>query len=396
MRLFGPHTARLLGRLPEWRKTGSFVANLLIGTSIAFFVYFVEQTGFLQRFLNFIIYLLLSVAGSVLKYKYFHTLTWKGIIIDTCVVVTATLIWTAFRGFAARVLTNTLLFLLLIPVSLYLFNRYAVVISAAPIVLGIIMAIAIDAAVELKKQRFRRKLAEEKQEAEFSVIRHLAHNVRPNLQITRSPLASIRDFLEREGLLDTELSRRLDGSAETIGEALDKAIAGISRISAVIDSTRRLVTREIPREEFVETNVKELLEREIFPLHAGRFALVATGTPCRVRLHRNSFVEAVNNLIRNAEVHGFPEAAPADELRFSLKETRNSLVIDYTNNGLSFPSNLTTREFLTFGVKSTDSPGEGLGGAWIGKVIDAHGGSFEIIRDDNPVHFRITLPKGGH
>ena len=396
MRLFGPYIARLLGRLPERWKSGSFVTNLLIGSSIAFFVYFVEQTGFLQRLLNFIIYLLLTMTGSLLRYKYFHTLTWSGIVLDIGVVVAATLIWTAFRGFAARVLTNSLLFLLLIPVSLYLFNRHAIVISAAPIVLGIIMAIAIDAAVELKKQRFRRKLAEEKQEAEFSVIRHLAHNVRPNLQIIRSPLASIRDFLAREGLLDTELSRRLDGSAETVGEALENAVAAIAQISAVIDNTRRLVTREIPREEFVGINVKELLEREIFPLHAGRFALVVTGTQCRVRLHRNSFVEAVNNLIRNAEVHGFPEAAPAGELRFSLKETRNSLVIDYTNNGLPFPSNLTTREFLAFGVKSADSPGEGLGGAWIGKVIDAHGGSFEIIRDDNPVHFRINLPKEGH
>jgi two-component sensor histidine kinase len=356
----------------------------------------VEQTGFLQRFINFMIYLLLTMAGSLLKYKYFHTLTWKGLVIDSCAVVTATLIWTAFRGFAARVLANALFFILLIPLSLFLFNRHAIVISATAIVLGIIIAITVDAAMDLYRQRFRRKIAAEKQGAEFSVIRHLAHNVKPNLQIIRSPLLAMHEFLERERLLDTELSRRLDGSVETVGDALDKSIAGISQINDIIDNTRSVVTRDIPREEFVQTSVKELLEKEVFPHYAEKFRLTVTGASGRISLHRDSFVEAVNNLIRNAEVHGFPEGPPGGELRFSLRETRNSLLIDYTNNGCPFPSNLTAREFLAFGVKSVDSPGEGLGGAWIGKVIEAHGGDFKIIRDGHPVHFRITLPRGGH
>ena len=51
------------------------------------------------------------------------------------------------------------------------------------------------------------------------------------------------------------------------------------------------------------------------------------------------------------------------------------------------------KKFLSFGTKSSDSPGEGLGGAWIGKVIEAHDGSFGIIRDETPVHFRIILPR---
>ncbi len=48
---------------------------------------------------------------------------------------------------------------------------------------------------------------------------------------------------------------------------------------------------------------------------------------------------------------------------------------------------------MSFGIKSKDSHGEGLGGAWVGKVIEAHNGSFQIIRDKNSVHFRITLPR---
>jgi sensor histidine kinase regulating citrate/malate metabolism len=102
---------------------------------------------------------------------------------------------------------------------------------------------------------------------------------------------------------------------------------------------------------------------------------------------------AINNLIRNAEVHAFPESLQGAELNFIIRESRKKIIIDYTNNGKPFPENLAAGDFLSFGRKSMESPGEGLGGAWVGKVIEAHHGTFKIIRDENPLHFRITLPK---
>jgi sensor histidine kinase regulating citrate/malate metabolism len=124
--------------------------------------------------------------------------------------------------------------------------------------------------------------------------------------------------------------------------------------------------------------------------------MLVDGGPLWVSLHRESFVEAINNLLRNAEIHGFLEPEAANEVCFTLRQTRKMVVIDYTNNGRPFPANLSTDDFLSFGRKGADSPGEGLGGAWIGKVIEAHGGDFEIIRDGQPLHFRITLPKRGN
>ena len=41
-------------------------------------------------------------------------------------------------------------------------------------------------------------------------------------------------------------------------------------------------------------------------------------------------------------------------------------------------------EYLSFGKKSINNRGEGLGGAWIGKVIEVHDGTIEIIRDKHP------------
>jgi hypothetical protein len=374
----------------------AFLANLLIGGALALLVYFVEQTGMVEQFLNYLLYMLLAAIGGVLHYRQFTMFTIEGIVLDALSVVAAVAFWTLFKSLAARLLFNLLLFAALIPVTIFLLDRNAILLSGAPIVLTIIVAILLDAAADLFKNRFRRRIAMEKQGAEYSVIRHLAHNVKPGLQIVRSPLLALQDLLDQRGLLTVELSRRLDGSTETVGEALNNAIAGLGQINDIIDNTRQLVTREIDSEVFQEVELKDVLEREVFPLHAGKFGMVVDGGPVWVSLHRESFVEAVNNLLRNAEVHGFSEPDAADEVRFSLRQTRKRVVIDYTNNGRPFPVNLSSQDFLSFGRKGANSPGEGLGGAWIGKVIEAHGGGFELIRDGQPVHFRITLPKRGN
>jgi signal transduction histidine kinase len=382
--------------LPVKGARNAFLANLLIGGALALLVYFIEQSGAVERLLNRLIYMLLSAIGGVLHYRQFSPFTMGGIALDAATVVVAVAIWTWFKTLAVRILFNLVLFAALIPLTIVLFERYGILISGAPIVMGIIFAILLDAAVDLIRNRFHRRIAVEKHGAEFSVIRHLAHNVKPGLQIIRSPLLALKEHLERQGLLTDELSRRLDGSVETIGEALDKAISSLGQINDIIDNTRKLVTREIDSELFRDLELKDLLERDVFALHAGKFKILVDGGPAWASIHRESFVEAIHNLLRNAEVHGFPEPDIADEVRFTLRQTRKHIVIDYTNNGRPFPANLSAVDFLSFGRKGADSPGEGLGGAWIGKVIEAHGGDFIIIRDGQPLHFRITLPKRGN
>lgn len=374
----------------------AFLSNLLIGVALSLLVYFIEQTGMVEHLLNRLLYALLAAIGGVLHYSRFHLFTMEGIVLDAASVVVAVAFWSWFKTLTARILSNLILFAALIPLTILLLDRNEILLSGAPMVLAVIVAILLDAASDLVRKRFRRRIAVEKQGAEFSVIRHLAHNVKPGLQIVRSPLLALQELLDQRGLLAVQLSRRLDGSTETVGEALNNAIAGLGQINDIIDNTRLLVTREIDSKVFREVEMKDMLEQDVFPLHAGKFSMVVDGDPVRVSLHRESFVEAVNNLLRNAAVHGFPERCAGNEVRFTLRQTRKRIVINYTNNGRPFPANLSAQDFLSFGRKGADSPGEGLGGAWIGKVIEAHGGGFEIIRGGQPVHFKITLPKRGN
>ncbi len=372
----------------SWR---TFLSNLCIGVAIALLVYFVKQTGLIEHLLNRFLFLLLSAIGNVLHYGELNVFTVQGIALDLATVIASVICWTVFKTLTGRIIPNLLIFSLLLPLTVVLMDEKQILLCGAPIVAGIMLAIIIEAIADHYRKRFRKRIAEEKQGAEFSVICHLAHNVKPGLQMVRSPLLSIRDLLERKGMLDTELSRRMDGSVETMGDALNNAVTTLRQINDIIDNTRLLVTHEINREMFREVELKEFLLHEVLPPYAGRFTAIVEGGPIWISLHTESFIEAVNNLLRNAMVHAFNGDSADNRVRFTLRQTRKHVIIDYSNNGTPFPANLEAADFLSFGKKGADSPGDGLGGAWIAKVIAAHGGHFEIIRDDLPVHFRITL-----
>jgi len=373
-----------------------FTSNIIIAASIALFIYFLKQSLLLEHILAYIITFFLKIHFTLIRNRFYFAPSTINLISDLFVITIAAYFWTCFKTAKYRLLSNFALAILLIPVSLFVYNRYGVILTSFLIVCGIIIGVAIEALVDHMSRLYHLRILEEKQEAEFSILRHLNHNVKPNLQIVKSPLNAVIDFLEENGLSGKVLAKRLDGSDETVGEALQKSITGLNRINDILDHTRKLVTQQIAREEFQEQRIIGLFEEEIKPLHSGKIRINVSGNDqLTVVLHKESFIEAINNLVRNAEVHAFPESLQDAELNFVIRENRKNIIIDYTNNGRPFPANLDAGGFLSFGRKSDESPGEGLGGAWIGKVIEAHHGIFEIIRDENPLHFRITLPKRG-
>lgn len=377
-------------------KRKLFTSNILICMAITLFMCFLLQTSFLHWLLFTLHDTLFRLQASLLLNKKHIIPSPKSLGIDLSVLVACAYFWTYQKTVGKKIGWSMALGIFMIPISIYLFNTHGLLILSVPIVIGVTIGIALDSSREIILNRFHRKIVEEKHDAEYNILRHLNHNVRPSIQMAKSPINAVTSFLESRGILNETLARRLDGSNETVGEALQHALVSLGHINDILDSTRKLVTHEIRREDFQEVNICELFGNEVTPLFATTFPIsVLCNRTIKIRLHKQSFVEAVLNIIRNAEIHGFPEERSNARLTFHIAERRKSIVIDYTNNGRPFPENLDEKDFLTFGKKSGDSPGEGLGGAWIGKVIMAHNGSFEIIRDEHPLHFRIMLPKGG-
>ena len=373
-----------------------FTSNILICMAIALFMFFLVQTPLLFGTLLFMIKVLLSIHFGLLDNKASFTPTAVSLVLDVSVVLACAHFWTYLKTSSNKIVATVTLGVLLIPVSLYLFGHFGILSISLLIVVGVACGMALDAAREFFSNRYRRKIIQEKQDAEFNILRHLNHNVKPNILMAKSPIAAVMSFLESRDMLDETLAKRLDGSDETVREALDHAMISLEHITSILESTRTLVTHEIRREDFQEVEIRDLFERDIIPLYASRISIaIKCDSAIRVRLHRQSFVEAMLNLVRNAEIHGFQGNSSEAALMFRLTERRKWIVIDYTNTGRPFPENMTEKDFLAFGRKSGDSPGEGLGGAWIAKVLAAHNGTFEIIRDEHPLHFRFQFPKGG-
>lgn len=373
-----------------------FTSNVLICLAIALLIYFFLQTPFLQWTFSHLVKLLFNIYFVLLQNKAYLTLSMLSLGFNFSVLMVCACIWTYQKTVLRRIASTAVLGLLLISAAFCLSNRSGMLIISLLIVIGVSIGIVIDAVQEFLSNQFNRKIVEEKHDAEYNILRHLNHNLRPNIQMVKSPISAVLSFMETRGLLGEPVAKRLDGSNETVGEALRNAVISLGHITDILESTRQLVTHEIRQEDFQEVEICSLLRQEVIPIYSAKLHItIQCNNAITMRLHRQSFVEAMHNIIRNAETHAFQGECRGSELLIVITERRSKVVLDYTNNGRRFPENLTEKDFLSFGKKSNDSPGEGLGGAWIGKMIAAHNGSFEIIRDEQPLHFRIVLPKGG-
>ena len=246
------------------------------------------------------------------------------------------------------------------------------------------------------------KIEAEKKDAEFQVVSHLAHNIKPKLSSAQSVLNHLKDFIHRENLEKSHLQKQFyEGqTAETVTEAIQKAQGALSQVNEEIINIRDLITEEINEEDFQEIEIDALFREEIIPhfkSEKDNLDIEVEADPkCKAVLHKHSFVESMNNLIRNALMHGFTNPSFRHIIKFVIRKKRGGIIIDYLNNGDPLPEEMSQNDLLSYGIKSVESPGGGLGMAYIGKMIKAHHGTFEIL--DNPdynVHFRIVLPKGG-
>jgi hypothetical protein len=261
----------------------------------------------------------------------------------------------------------------------------------------IVVGALLDHAVELRRLKRSARALAARQETEHMILRQISHSINPTIQMALSPVAALVQHLAARHQLDDVLARRRDGSDETVGEALEAALVSMRQIREVMETTENLFGGRIGPAEFTPVSLQEVFEREILPLFPERqFAINLRCDPgVEVSIHVPSFVQAMKNIIRNAQVHGFsPGLTGRGEpfVLFEIRTTVKEVMIDAVNNGLPFPQGVQTSDYLAFGKKGKNSPGKGLGGAWVDKFVALHNGEFRKVSND-PVHLRITLPR---
>jgi hypothetical protein len=373
------------------------VANFSCGALIAFSVYYLGQSALLEN-------LLVRLALQALRLREFvsaHHLVAAPpvtpVLAQGVVILLAAGVCSYVSSMRRTLLLCSALVLLILAANRFGGEGAVLPLSSAFVVLLMAGGAGLDGYLERKSQQRLWRDVAGRQQGEHAILRHISHSINPTVQMALSPIRGVAAHLQERNQLGEVLALRRDGSCETVGAALETAQVGLQQIREILETTEAIFGGQVAAHDFQEVLLAQLFQQEIVPLfpEAGFQLQVNCSAAASARLHRPSFVQAVKNLVRNAQVHGFPDGFTPREapyLRFEIRQTVKETLIDCSNNGVPFPHGFKTRDFLAFGRKGKHSPGKGLGGAWVQKCVEIHGGSFQKL-SNNPVRFRITLPR---
>lgn len=108
--------------------------------------------------------------------------------------------------------------------------------------------------------------------------------------------------------------------------------------------------------------------------------------------------EVFNNIIKNAEIHGFIHATKKSyiiSISLSFDINKNMLRIDIANNGKSMPSGMDEYHYTLKNEKAGLTGNEGLGGFRINQIIEHFGGELKLNiaeQEEFPVIITLYLP----
>ena len=117
--------------------------------------------------------------------------------------------------------------------------------------------------------------------------------------------------------------------------------------------------------------------------------------PWLVNVDSRYFARVVNNIITNAEKHGFVDSERKDyklDIRLGLNDDRTMYQIDFANNGKLLPMGFDKRLYGIRGEKAGPTAGSGIGGHIVKSFVENYDGDYDLFVDNNEVVIRILLP----
>jgi len=109
-----------------------------------------------------------------------------------------------------------------------------------------------------------------------------------------------------------------------------------------------------------------------------------------VRVSKLDFEELFNNILENAENHGFVEDKPGYILKITAEQLKDSLVVRFENNGKPFPKGMDLKKYKTKGITGGAFGNDGIGAWKINEIVNYFDAELEIIDEpDNP--FPVTI-----
>lgn len=99
----------------------------------------------------------------------------------------------------------------------------------------------------------------------------------------------------------------------------------------------------------------------------------------------------VDNLLTNADKHGFEEAHDRNTVRISLSIVKEQLLLEISNNGKPFPKRFEKEQFIQEFSRTQKVVGEGIGGYQVDQIARYFGDSNWTLTSDEEAAFPVTF-----
>lgn len=247
---------------------------------------------------------------------------------------------------------------------------------------------------------------EEIEQKESDIVRTLVHELRPKFSKLNvfteklNRLAKIHKLDELKEYSD-DIKENIDPDIEipenlSFKEIVHKLKSDSERLNEILTTVKNVMSFNLDEGDFIETDLFDFIKRFITTKKIeinGAYALDVKGDHVLVPLHTDSMKLVLEQLISNAEKHGFITDTKKYRLEFKVKfnQLSQTVIIEYSNNGSPFK--LTQKDYFNFITKSKDSSGSGIGGFYINRIIKCHGGNIEIEENlEQGFRMKIELP----
>jgi signal transduction histidine kinase len=210
----------------------------------------------------------------------------------------------------------------------------------------------------------------------------------------RADLESLRTAVEA-GAQQLDGSRGVDRLWEDIWESLGFIDTASSRMETLVNGVVKLHRLSRIELEFERIDLQSLVEGIVenleYQVSCQEAQVIAHSLP-PVTADRNALEIILQNLLSNAVKYLVPQRPGRIDIEAERGETET--LIQVRDNGRGIPDHEIPKVFKLFGRAGTqDTPGEGIGLAYVQTLVEQHGGRIECRSTvDGGTLFRFTLP----
>jgi light-regulated signal transduction histidine kinase (bacteriophytochrome) len=229
-------------------------------------------------------------------------------------------------------------------------------------------------------------------------IASLRHTSAQYLSALLSSVQGLKKFLDKEGGKEISLNSIYSQSQNiTLADHLKTSEKLILSITDMLlnNSTERVQSVPVDLLKVIREAQNFYTNRNFYfeelRIDNSTFGKNASISELFVLVDGDSFLNLFSNVISNAISHGFKNRIGQNIIRTSIyfDNDENKCVLEISNNGLPLAEDFDFMRLATWGEKTSDSEGKGIGGADILKLMENHGGKFELLSNPSDV-FPVT------